>query len=402
MNRIHCLFVLSIFLVCSFPGFSENPDWPSWRGPDRNGISREKEWDPKTIAPEPNFAWKINVGNGYSAVAIRGNYLYTMGNDKRKDTVWCLDVKTGKEVWSYTYPCTYGQYPGPRATPLIDGDNLYTLSEQGDLFCFNAKTGKIIWEQNIVKEYKAILPTWNLAGSPVIEGNTLYINACTYGIALDKRTGKKIWASPPGKSGYASPVLATINKVDSLLIFGEKALYGVNKESGKMLWQYKWVTNYDVNAADPVVWGNKIFISSNYGVGCALISIDKNKPTEIWKNKTIKSHFSSFILFDGYIYANDGSPGRGNFKCIELASGKEMWSEKLGFGSLMATEDYLILLTERGSLHIARVNPKKYEEVAQSKVISGTCWTPPVLAQGRIYCRNHKGDIVSIDVDKKK
>ena len=396
------IIVTVILIFCIWPGSAGDFDWPNWRGPERNSVSQEKNWDPLKLSGEPAILWKINVGNGYSSFAIVDNYLYTMGNKNRKDTVWCLNVKTGKEVWHYTYPCSFGQYPGPRSTPLIDGENMYTLSEKGDLFCFNAKTGKVIWELNIVKKFKAQAPTWNFAGSPVVEGDILYINACKYGIALNKKTGKKVWVSPPAKGGYSSPVICTIEKKESVLFFGEKAIYGVQRDNGKLLWQYKWITNYDVNAADPLVSDNKVFISSNYGVGCSLLQIKRNKPSEIWKSTVIKSHFSSFVLFDGYLYGNDGSPGSGRFKCIKLSDGKEMWSEKLGFGSLMATKDYLIMLTERGTLHIVKVNPKKYEEIAQAKVLNNTCWTPPVLCSEKIYCRNHRGDIVCVDVSKDK
>lgn len=163
--------------------------------------------------------------------------------------------------------------------------------------------------------------------------------------------------------------------------------------------QYKWITSYDVNAADPVVSGNTVFISSSYRVGGTLIKIENNKPSAVWKNKVMSSHFSSFVFKDGYIYGNDGAAGNyGTFKCVELATGKEIWGKNLGFGSLVATEDHLIMLTERGKLHVATLTPKGYKEIAQATVISSTCWTPPVLWNGMIFCRNHKGDMVCVDV----
>ncbi|MBN2534601.1 MAG: PQQ-like beta-propeller repeat protein [Spirochaetales bacterium] len=390
-----------LFILSLWPGYSMNSDWPGWRGPDRNSIIRGEEWDPLRLENEPDIVWKINAGNGYSSFAITEKYLYTMGNTKNKETVWCFDVKTGKEVWNHTYPCTPGQYPGPRCTPLLDGDKVYTLGEKGNLFCFNAENGKVIWQKNVVSDFKAQAPSWNFASSPVIEGNTLYLNVCKYGIALKKENGQKIWVSPSDKCGYSSPLLCVINKVNCVLMFGMKAIYGVNRDNGKLLWQHEWITSYDVNAADPVVSGDTVFISSGYNTGCTLLQIKNNKPSAVWKNKVISSHFSSFIFKDGYIYGNDGAAGSyGTFKCVELATGKEIWGKRLGFGSLVATEDHLIMLTERGKLHIAQLSSKGYEEIARATVLSNTCWTPPVLCRGMIFCRNHKGDIVCIDVRK--
>jgi len=398
------IFCIIITLCSFYIVFSEAPDWPGWRGQDRNSISTDTDWDPVKINGEPVILWKINVGAGFSAFAIKDDYLYTIGNAKKIDTIWCINIKTGKKIWTYSYDCSYGQYPGPRSTPLVDGDLVYTMSEKGNIFCLDAKTGKVKWKKNAVTDFKANLPSWDLASSPVIEGDILYLNICKYGIALNKITGKKKWSSPSGTSGYASPVFARFDNVDSLVMFGQKAVYGVNRANGKLLWEYGWVTDYDVNAADPVFSGNTVLVSSAYNVGCALIKIDNFRPSLVWKSKVIRSHFSSIILRDGYIYGNDGSPGssRGSFKCIKLDSGDEMWSKTLGFGGLVATNDYLIMLTERGKLHIAKLSPEKYVEIAQASVLTSTCWTPPVLAKGRIFCRNHRGDIVCVDVSKKK
>jgi outer membrane protein assembly factor BamB len=408
MMRKGSIICLLLFILSLWPGYSVyaeqaggNLDWPGWRGPDRNSFSPGRDWDPSRLKNKPVIIWNINAGNGYSSFAITDKYLYTMGNTNNKEIVWCFDVKTGKKVWNYTYPCIPGQYPGSRCTPLIDGKKVYTLGEKGNLFCFNAKTGSVIWKKDVVSDFKAQPPSWNFASSPVIEGDVLFLNVCRYGIALNKENGKKIWASPPDKCGYSTPLLCTINNIDCVLMYGMKNLYYVKRDNGELLWQYEWITSYDVNAADPVVSGNTVFISSGYSTGCTLLEINDNKPVPVWKSKVMSSHFPSIILKDGYIYGNDGAAGSyGTFKCIELATGKEMWSKKLGFGSLTATEDYLIMLTERGKLHIAQLSPKGYEEIAQAAVLSSTCWTPPVLCRGMIFCRNHKGDIVCVDVRK--
>jgi outer membrane protein assembly factor BamB len=275
------------------------------------------------------------------------------------------------------------------------------LSQEGHLFCFNAENGKVKWQKNITREFGVSPPNWGFAGSPVIEGDLLILNAGVSGLALDKRTGQKVWLSKSGVGGYATPVVYRLDGTQYVAIFGRRALYGVELASGKQLWSFPWVTGHDVNAADPLVHGNRIFISSNYGVGCALIEIQEKGPKLVWKNDKMNSHFSSFIYLDGYIYGNDGTASyrRGTFRCLEFETGKEMWGENLGFGSLIATRDTLILFNDRGNLFIAEATPASYREISRAEsVLGSTCWTPPVLCRGRIYLRNSRGDLVCIDV----
>jgi len=392
------LFVLFHFIT--FEAFS---DWPRWRGPEGNGISTETEWNPEALLQGPRIVWKVNVGIGYSCIAIKGSSLYTMGNRKGQDTVYCLDATTGRMVWKYSYPCSPGQYPGPHATPTVDGSVVYTLSKKGHLFCFSADKGKVQWQRNIVQDFNVRPPTWGLAGSPVVEGELLILNAGVSGLALNKKTGTKVWLSKPGVGGYATPVIYDHKGNRYAAIFGQKAIYGVEVKTGRKAWSYPWITTHNVNAADPLVYENRVFISSNYGSGCALLDISYHKPKLIWKNNNINSHFSAFILIDGYIYGNDGFAGssRGVFRCLDIETGKEMWGKGLGFGSLIAADGKLILLNEKGNLFIVKATPSSYQEISSARsVLSRTCWTPPVLCKGMIYCRNHRGDLVCIDVGK--
>jgi hypothetical protein len=171
---------------------------------------------------------------------------------------------------------------------------------------------------------------------------------------------------------------------------------------GKYLYTIPWVTDNDVNAADPLVHGNRIFISSNYGVGCALIEIKGRGPKLVWKSAKMHSHFNSFIYLDGYIYGNAGDvfSRRGAFRCLEFETWKEMWGENLGFGSLIATQRTFIILNDRGDIFIAEATPASYREITRAKsVLGSTCWTPPTFCRGRIYLRNSRGDLVSLDVN---
>ncbi|MHC4105315.1 MAG: PQQ-binding-like beta-propeller repeat protein, partial [Planctomycetota bacterium] len=285
---------------------AEAADWPQWRGLNRDSISKETGWDPQALN-KPRIIWKAKVGIGFSSAAVKDQYLYTMGNENNIDTVYCLDANTGKEIWTYSYPCDLGEHPGPRATPTVDDNLVFTLSREGHLYCFNAKNGKVRWKRNITKDFKVTPPGWGYAGSPVIDGDILLLNAGVSGIALNKKSGKKIWVSRQGTGGYATPVIYDWNEKRCAAIFGQKALHAVVVETGELLWSYPWRTDFDVNAADPVVEGNRVFISSGYGTGSALLEMSKKGPPRlIWKNNILRSHFSSIIYLDGYLYGNDG------------------------------------------------------------------------------------------------
>jgi outer membrane protein assembly factor BamB len=376
-------------------------DWPQWRGPERNGISAESGWDPAALTGGPRILWRTNVGLGYSGVAVKADRLYTMGNVRGRDSVICLDARTGTEIWSHSYPARSMQYPGPRATPTIDGDLVYTLSSDGQLLSLSADRGAVRWRRDIVTDFGAQPPNWGFAGSVVVEGNLLLVNAGPSGLALDKRNGEPAWTSGTGTGGYATPVLYTQNGKRYAAIFGKRAIYGVEAQTGRQAWSYPWVTGNDVNAADPLVFDDRVFISSNYGSGSALLDISGRQPKLLWRNASMNSHFSSFVMIDGCIYGNDGFAGRrsGVFRCLDAETGRETWSEDLGFGSLIAADGKLILLTEQGDLHIALATPTGYREIARARsILSSSCWTPPVLCDGRIYLRNHRGELVCLDM----
>lgn len=384
----------------------ESADWLRWRGPNGTGISEETNWNPGAMKNSVPKLWQVNLGEGWSAVAVQGNYLYSMGNIDDHDIVYCLNVNTGKEIWRYSYKCKAGNFPGPRATPVIDGEHVYTLSREGHLYCLDAQSGKLKWQKNLMTDYTAASPTWGFAASVVIDGNSLIVNACSNGISLHKITGKTIWASKPGTGGYAAPVIYSINNKKYVAIFGMRAIFGVDFQTGEPVWSYPWVTEYDINAADPIIIDAKIFISSGYQSGCALLDISQNKPKLIWQNKNMSNQFGSSIYLNGYIFGPDGNCGRSSssLNCIDFKTGKLMWSQNLGFNSIVYANGYLLVITEKGELALVEANENDYKEISINNVLSGSrkypCWTAPVLSNSRIYCRCSNGDLISIDVRK--
>jgi outer membrane protein assembly factor BamB len=392
------LLITFLFLTST----SDAEDWPRWRGPTANGISVESGWNPAAITTSPEKLWELNVGVGHSSFSIRGKYLYTMGNIDSKDIIYCLDAVSGKENWRFTYDCDAGNYAGPRATPTLDGEFLYTLSREGHLFCFNALTGKVIWKKQIVDEFGAVSPTWGFASSPYIVDDMLVLNACKNGLVLNKKTGDKIWASDPGISGYASPSIISLQGKRYGIFFGEKNVYGVELDTGKEQWSYSWETENDVNATDPLVIDNQIFITSGYKTGCALLDISGKTAKEVWKNKNMSNQFGGGVYLEGFIYGSDGQVGKRRSKiiCIDITTGENVWSEAIGFNSLTLADKKLIILNEKGKLIIATATNTGYKELATAQVLPKDirCWAAPILANGKIYCRNTNGDLVCINV----
>jgi outer membrane protein assembly factor BamB len=380
---------------------AEEAAWPRWRGPRGDGISQETNWSAASLAGGPKVLWRASVGAGYSAVSVAGGRLYTLGSRDEKDVVSCLDAGTGKMQWEHSYACDAGDYAGPRATPALDGGSVYTFSRAGHVFCLDTADGKVKWSRDLAAEMKAMPPQWGFSGSPVIEGDMLLLNAGKSGVALDKATGKTLWASEPAAAGYASPTAFETKGGKGVALFGAKALYGVDAKSGRKLWEFPWETSYDVNAADPVVSGSRIFISSGYGRGCALLDVASGQPTVVWQNKAMRNHFGSCLLIEGCLYGIDGNAGRGVLRCLAFATGTEKWNKDVGFGSVTAAGGKLIVLNEKGEVIVAEASPVAYRETARCASLgSPKFWTVPVLCGGRLYCRNDKGALVCLDLSR--
>jgi len=389
-----------LFLIISSACLAN--DWPVWRGPQANRISPESKWRPSALKPRAKIIWRGNVGSGHSSFAIRSGKLYTMGNIDNQDFIYCLDAKTGREIWKFRYDSPKGNYGGPRSTPVLDGNYLYTLSREGKVHCIDVANRSVKWTRDIVKSEGIKIPTWGLASSAIIEGNLVLFNAGKHGIALNKKNGNTVWAGPGSETSYASPVIYTSGQKKCAAIFSAKSINAVEVRSGKLLWSYPWRTKHDVNAADPVVADKKMFISSGYNTGACLLDISGGKPKKIWQNKSMANHFNSCVLLDGHLYGVSGNTGTGQLVCLEFATGKEKWRHGRGYEGLMAADGKLIIMDKKGFLTIAAATPNGYSEIASSQVLtdrSAKNWTVPVLANGFIYCRNSNGDIACVNVN---
>ena len=395
---------LALVSLTAFAGVVSAEDWPRYRGANFNGVSSEKNWLGAWPGGQPKQLWKKNVGAGFASLAVAKGRVYTVGHIGKEDAVYCFDALTGAEVWKHAYaqeldPKYYEG--GPSATPTVEDGKVYTFSKQGDVACLDATTGAAVWAKNLHQEYGVEFPDWGFAGSPHIEGDLVILNAGTWGLALKKATGEKAWTSGKAAAGYATPVPFINAGHRALAIFGATQIYAVEPLTGKLLWHSAWKTEYDVNSADPVVSGDLIYLSSGYGKGNAAIRFGGGKAEQVWFNKEVRAHFSSPVVLGGYVYGVDGQGGDkdSQLKCLDLKTGKVLWSSpKSSTGSLSAADGKLIWLTGNGELVVVEASPAGYKEIARAQVTGGKCWTAPVLADGKIYVRNAKGDVVCVDV----
>lgn len=382
-------------------------DWPNYRGPRHDGVSAETGWNTHWPAGGPPVLWKTNVGLGLSSFAVAGGRVYTAGNSDNTDTIFCFNASTGKAIWKYSYPSDVGDKffeGGTTATPTVDGKCVYVLGRWGGLFCFDAASGKVAWKENIHELTKIRVPGWGYSGSPLVDGKLLVLNVGEAGVAVDKSTGKVVWKSASRDVGYSTPVPMSLGGKSLVVLSNALAYLAVDLQTGKEIWKMRWVTQYGANAADPIVDGDRVLISSGYGKGAALLQVSNGLPKTIWKSRVLNSHLSPAVRSGAFVYGFDGENHTAStLKCIEFATGKQMWEQAgLGYGALMIADGKLIVLSEKGELLIAPASSGGFKPTARAQVLGGTCWTPPVLSNGRIYCRNSRGDVVCVDVSSKR
>jgi outer membrane protein assembly factor BamB len=396
------LSATAILVLASFsaPG-AGGVDWYRWRGPDLNGVSKETGWQAQWSAAGPKQLWKASLGTGFASFSVSQGRVYTMGNANNSDSVWCLDARTGQVIWRHSYACPLDPKNfegGPCATPTVADGRVYTFSRSADLFCLDAAKGTVIWSKNLHRDLGLEIPTWGCASSALVEGNLVVENMGSAGVALDRKSGRVVWVSAKSAGAYATPVPLAIGADQCLAILTRQSLVAVKAASGQAVWSYPWKTEYDVNTADPIIAGDKVFLSSGYNHGGCLLRLFGPTPQRVWENKNMRNHFNSCVLWQGYLYGPDDD----GLRCLAFDTGNLKWTYgEFGKGSLMVADGKLVALSERGELIIAEPSPTEFKPLSRAQVLTGKCWTTPVLSNGHIYCRNAVGDMVCLDVSGK-
>lgn len=391
-----CLPLIA-FLVFPITVFSL--DWPNWRGPDHNGISRENI-PPRFTTPLP-VAWNAKVGTGFSGVAVVGHHVLTMGNENDVDTVWCLHADTGEVIWKYSYACEIDPLyyeGGPGGTPTVHEDSVYTLSKKGHAFRLDLKTGEVIWKRDLIADHGFELAEWSFACSAFIEGDLVLLNVGRDGLALSRETGETIWMPSTETSGYATVVPFSPAGSDPYhLLFSAKSLIGFDAETGRKHWEFPWKSGRDVNAADPLIAGDRIVVSSSAGTELLAFEPGNEAPTSVWKQHDMKWYFNPGVLIDRHLYSLHGTTHRPTeLMCTDVETGEIIWQEEgFGSGGLIAAGDTVIVF-DNGLLNLFRATPERYDLIHQQKILEGKCWTVPTYSNGKIYCRNADGDLAAV------
>ncbi len=401
---------LALLWVCR-PAVAEN--WPRWRGPRLDGISRETGLLPAWPKDGPRRLWEIPLSGGFSSVAVVDGKLYTQTKEANQEVVLCLDAATGRDVWRYRYDCDYkahrtftgGGMPasrtGPRATPAVDEGRVYTLGATGILLCLDARTGKPVWRQDLLQVAGRACPSHGYCGCPLVVGERLYVptggsNGKSV-TALDKRNGHVVWQALDDGLSPSSPIWAEVEGSPQVIFFTGRRALGVRPDDGKLVWSYPWSTRYDLNIATPIYADGKLFISSNYGTGGALLRLTgAGEPQRVWKSLSMQNHFSTSILWQGHLYGSSEN----RLRCVDFATGKVDWDRTgLGRTSLVVADGRLIVLGDHGRLVLAELTPKEYREISRCQLFDAQTltWTVPVLADGRLFVRSQNA-LLALDL----
>jgi len=398
-----------VFILGCLSGRVCADDWPQWRGPNRDGISRETGLLQAWPSEGPKLLWQIrDVGGGFSTPSVVGERIYVLGNEgTENEFVKALQVKDGKEVWSRRIgkvgnPDQKPPYPGTRSTPTVERDALYALGSDGDLVCLETATGKVRWHKSLREEFGGKPGTWAYSESPLIDGDAV---VCTPGgrqatvLALNKKTGEVLWtcALPEGDdAAYASVVVAEAGGTRHYVQLLQKGLVGIAPETGKFLWRYdKPVSRFDANIPTPVVAGSHVYVASA-GTGGGLVKLKKGNDAiehePIYFESKLPTAIGGSIKIGDHLYGTTGQ----SMLCLEFATGDIKWEERaLGAASLCYADGRLYLHSENGEVGLIEANPEGYREHGRftppespERGRGVKAWAYPVVANGRLYIRD--------------
>jgi outer membrane protein assembly factor BamB len=416
-------------------------DWPQWLGPQRDGVWRETGLVAKFPPGGPKELWRVPIGTGYSGPAVVGDRVYVMdrqqphGPDGKplratrtgipgSERILCLDARDGKLIWKHEYDCPYKiSFPsGPRTTPLVHQGRVYTLGAMGDLCCLDAATGAVRWAKSFGKEYKTDPPAWGWSASPLLDGDLLY---CLVGgegsavVAFHTDTGREVWkALTTSEICYSPPMICEAGGKRQLIIWHSDSINSLDPATGKVYWTQAYPTSGEpqrpaVNIATVRCVGDRLFLSSYYH-GPLMLKLDADKPaaTVLWKDTTknlnrpegLHSLMASPVLKDGYIY---GTCANGELRCIEAATGKQLWEtyaatggKKAEYGTafLVPQGDRNVIFNDQGDLILAELTPQGYHEIDRAHILDpvegargrSVVWSHPAFARRCVFARNNK------------
>ena len=405
-------------------------DWPQWRGPNRDGVWREKDIVKKFAGERLPVRWRAQISNGYSGPTVADGRVYVtdrVAAPTQVERVHCFEASTGGGVWSHTYECRYERIDhrnGPRAAVAISDNRAYSLGTMGNLFCFNAASGTLLWSKDLRKAYKIRMPEWGIAASPLVEGGLLIVliggeHACL--VAFDKVTGQEVWRALDDRTGYSAPIVIEQAGRRVLVCWTGERIAGLDPLTGTLYWQCPFPPARMIhNISTPVFENNRIFVSGFFD-GSLLLKVhpDKLAVEKLWQRrgpserKTDSLHccISTPLLDGDHIYGVDSY---GELRCLDLHTGDRVWESLRAVPTGRWANIHMVrhgedvwMFNERGELIIARLSPRGYQEISRAKLIEptegqlsqrgGVCWAHPAFAYKHVYIRNDK-ELICVDL----
>jgi outer membrane protein assembly factor BamB len=371
-------------------------DWPGFRGPKRDGILRgvriETDWTKRPPVP----IWRRPIGPGWSSFAVRGDFAYTQEQRGEQELVSCYNLTTGKPVWTHRDAARFWESnagAGPRGTPTLTNDRVYTFGATGILNALDIGNGATVWSRNAASDTKTKLPMWGFASSPLVVDDVVIVAAASTLAAYDLTNGTPRWFGATNDRGYSSPHLVTIGGVAQVLLLNGEGVIGVNPVDGTVLWKHVWEGDSIVQPA--LTADGDVLVGSGSGLGSEVgmlrLGVTKGPggwiATPRWSSAGLKPYFNDFVVHKDQAFGFDGS----NLACIDLKDGNRRWKGgSYGHGQivLLGDQDLLIVVSEQGEVALVKATPDQFTELARFKAIEGKTWNHPVLAGDVLLVRN--------------
>lgn len=370
--------------------------WPDFRGPSRDGRSREPirlDWPAQGLRQ----LWKQPIGLGYASFVVADGRAFTIEQRRRQEVVAAYDVETGRELWTNAWDGEFVESmggDGPRATPTYHDGRIYALGALGEFRSLNAATGAVVWRRNILDENGASNLDWGMSASPLIVDDKVIVlpggGAGRSVVAYNRATGDVVWRALDDRQAYVSPMLVTLAGRRQIVVVTATRAVSLDPAAGALLWQYPWPTGQGINVAQPVVLGNdRVFLSASYAQGAGVFQVERDgdrfTTRTIWANARMKNKFTSSLLHEGYLYGLDESI----LACIDASTGELKWKGgRYGYGQPIIAGGHIVVLTEAGDVVLVRATPERHDELARFSAIEGKTWNHPVIANGRLLVRN--------------
>jgi outer membrane protein assembly factor BamB len=411
--RVVCFAAATLAIVVC--GFSRSntaaTDWPQFLGPARNGTYAGPSLADSWPAGGPKVLWRKQVGQGFAGPAVVGNRVILFHRVGSEEVLESLDAATGNSTWRYAYRTAYrddfGFDEGPRAVPVVADGVIYTFGAEGQLHAVDLAKGTRLWSEDTMKRFAVPKGFFGAAGSPLVESGRVIANIGgdkAGVVAFEAKTGKVLWTATDDDASYSSGVGATIGGRRLGVFLTRDSLVGIDPTSGAVQFQRRWRARLaaSVNAATPIVIGDQIFVSAQYGPGAGVLRVNGSQLVDVWtSDDALSNHYATSVFYNGHLYGFHGRQEFGpSFRAVEFQTGTVKWSqEQFRAGSLLLAGDRLVITREGGELVLAAASPQAFRPIARAQILQGVVRPYPALADGLLYVRN-ENTLICVDLRK--